>query len=291
MSYNSLVSDLQAKSVLVNIHASLVQHDGWLTKENFDIYNFVLEDEDEDSGIFAIKGMKDKIFSIHKDKDAKDYMLLSYGLSYIEDKLFRNLLQENLSFLIFEDMMAIDWTGITPKHLLLYLEKNDKDSDLYPSLNCKLEDYKSNNSYAPFSNSILKGETKKFVTDIYRYFIESILSFLKYGKQNVIYGNLGEEWNNVKNEQFDTIYLDCTKRMNSLKVDLENALSHLTDDGVIFVETKKGHEDYDFRKYVVDNSMLEAYFNDALFRHSVYIVRKKQLSKVYIETSQIHADS
>ena len=291
MSYNSLVSDLQAKSVLVNIHASLVQHDGWLTKENFDIYNFVLEDEDEDSGIFAIKGMKDKIFSIHKDKDAKDYMLLSYGLSYIEDKLFRNLLQENLSFLIFEDMMAIDWTGITPKHLLLYLEKNDKDSDLYPSLNCKLEDYKSNNSYAPFSNSILKGETKKFVTDIYRYFIESILSFLKYGKQNVTYGNLGEDWNNVENEQFDTIYLDCTKRMNSLKVDLENALSHLTDDGVIFVETKKGHEDYDFRKYVVDNSMLEAYFNDALFRHSVYIVRKKQLSKVYIETSQIDADS
>lgn len=291
MSYNSLVSSLQAKSVLANIHASLVQHDGWLTKENFDIYNFVLEDEDEDSGIFAIKGMKDKIFSIHKDKDAKDYMLLSYGLSHIEDKLFRNLLQENLSFLIYEDMMAIDWTGITPKHLLFYLEKNDKDSDLYPSLNCKLEDYKSNNSYAPFSNSILKGETKKFVTDIYRYFIESILSFLKYGKQNVTYGNLGEEWNNVENEQFDTIYLDCTKRMNSLKVDLENALSHLTDDGVIFVETKKGHEDYDFRKYVVDNSMLEAYFNDVLLRHSVYIVRKKQLSKVYIETSQIDADS
>ena len=56
MSYNSLVSSLQAKSVLANIHASLVQHDGWLTKENFDIYNFVLEDEDEDRGIFAIKG-------------------------------------------------------------------------------------------------------------------------------------------------------------------------------------------------------------------------------------------
>lgn len=223
MSYNSLVSSLQAKSVLANIHASLVQHDGWLTKENFDIYNFVLEDEDEDSGIFAIKGMKDKIFSIHKDKDAKDYMLLSYGLSYIEDKLFRNLLQENLSFLIFEDMIAIDWTGITPKHLLSYLGKNNQDFDLYPSLNCKLEDYKSNNSYAPFSSSILKGETKRFVTDIYCYFIESILSFLKYGKQNVIYGNHGDEWNSVNNQMFDTIHLDCTNRMNSLKEDLNNA--------------------------------------------------------------------
>ena len=66
MSYNSLVSGLQAKSILSNIHASLVQHDGWLTKENFDIYNFVLEDEDEDrKALLARDGMKDQLFSIH----------------------------------------------------------------------------------------------------------------------------------------------------------------------------------------------------------------------------------
>ena len=292
MSYNSLVSGLQAKSVLANIHASLVQHNGWLTRENCEIYNFVMECQGEDTGFFAIKGMKDKAFAIHRDKDAKDYMLISYGLSCIEDKVFRNLLQENLSSLVYEDMIVIDWTGITPDSLLSYLGKNNKDFDLYPSLNCKLEDYKSSNSYAPFSNSILKGETKRFVTDIYHYFIESILSFLKYGKQNVIYGNLGEEWNNVKNEQFDTIYLDCTKRMNSLKDDLDNALSHLTDDGVIFVETNKGNGDYDFRKYVIDNSMLEAYFNHGIPPcHSLYIVRKKHVSNVYIETLQVNADS
>lgn len=62
MSYDSLVSGLQAKSVLANIHASLVQHEGWLTKENYEMYNFVLEDEDKDSGIFTIEGMKDRIF-------------------------------------------------------------------------------------------------------------------------------------------------------------------------------------------------------------------------------------
>lgn len=292
MSYDSLVSGLQAKSVLANIHASLVQHEGWLTKENYEMYNFVLEDEDKDSGIFTIEGMKDRIFAIHKDKDAKDYMLLSYGLSYIKDKVFRNLLQENLSTLVFEDMMAIDWTGITPKNLLSYIGKNDKSIDLYPSLNNKLDDYKSNNSYAPFSNSLLKGETKRFVTDFYCYFIESILSFLKYGKQTIILGNSGEEWGQVKNEKFDTIYLDCTKRTNSLTEDLNNALLHLTDDGVIFVETNKGYGDYDFRKYIIDNSMLEAYFNNSIPpRHSIYIIRKKHVSNVYIETLQVNADS
>lgn len=292
MSYDSLVSGLQAKSVLANIHASLVQHDGWLTKENYENYNFVLEDEGEDSGIFAIKGMKDQVFAIHKDKDAKDYMLLSYGVTYIEDKVFRNLLQDNLSTLVFENMMAIDWTGITPDSLLSYIGKNDKSIDLYPSLNRKLDDYRSNNSYAPFSNSLLKGETKKFVTDFYCYFIESILSFLKYGKQNVILGNFGEEWEQVKNEMFDTIYLDCTKRTNTLTEDLNNALLHLTDDGAIFVETNRGDGDYYFRKYVIDNSMLEAYFNNSIPpRHSIYIVRKKHVSNVYIETLQVNADS
>lgn len=290
MSYNSLVSSLQAKSVLANIHVSLIQYDGWLTRENCENYNIVLEDENN-AELLAYKGVKDQLFAGHKDRDAKDYMLLSYGIYYINDSAFQQSLQDNLSTLVYEDMKTIDWTGITPEHFLSYLGKNDKDVDLYPSLNCKLEDYKSNNSYAPFSNSILKGVTKRFVTDIYRYFIESILSFLKYGKQNVTYGNIGEEWNNVNNEQFDTIYLDCTKRMNSLKDDLENALLHLTNDGVIFVETKKGHEDYDFRKYVVDNSILEAYFNDVAFLHSIYIVRKKQLSKVYVETSQVDANS
>ena len=290
MSYNSLVSSLQAKSVLSNIHASLVQHDGWLTKEHCEMYNFVLEEEDN-AELLAYKGMKDKLFAGHKDRDAKDYMLFSYGLYYINDKAFQQLFQENLSALVYEDMIAIDWTGITPKHLLSYLGKNNQDFDLYPSLNCKLEDYKSNNSYAPFSSSILKGETKRFVTDIYCYYIESILSFLKYGKQNVIYGNHGDEWNSVNNQMFDTIHLDCTNRMNSLKEDLNNALLHLSNDGVIFVETIKGHKDYDFRKYIVDNSMLEAYFNDVALLHSIYIVRKRQLSKVYVETSQVDADS
>lgn len=290
MSYNSLVSGLQAKSVLANIHASLVQHDGWLTKEHCENYNFVLEYENN-AELLAYKGMKDKLFAGHKDRDAKDYMLLSYGMYYINDSAFQQSLQDNLSTLVYEDMKTIDWSGITPKHLLTYLGKNDKDFDLYPSLNCKLEDYKSNNSYAPFSNTLLKGETKRFVTGIHLYFIESILSFLKYGRLNIINGVDGEEWTSVNNEKFDTIYLDCSNRMNSLKEDLDNALIHLTDDGVIFVETKKGHEDYDFRKYVVDNSMLEAYFNNSILLHSIYIVRKKQLSKVYVETSQIDADS
>ena len=291
MSYNSLVSDLQAKSILANIHASLVQYDGWLTKKHCEMYNFVLENE-KNTELLACKGMKDKLFAVQKDLDAEDYMLLSYGLSFIEDKVFRNLLQENLSNLVFEDMIAIDWTGITPKNLLSYIGKNDKSIDLYPSLNNKLDDYKSNNSYAPFSNSLLKSETKRFVTDFYCYFIESILSFLKYGKQTIILGNSGEEWGQVKNEKFDTIYLDCKKRTNSLTEDLNNALLHLTDAGVIFVETNKGSGDYDFRKYIIDNSMLEAYFNNSIHpRHSIYIIRKKHVSNVYIETLQVNADS
>lgn len=290
MSYNSLVSGLQAKSVLANIHASLIRYDGWLTKENSENYNFVLEDENNAEWL-VYKEMKDKLFAVHKDKDAKDYMLLSYGLYYVNDNVFQQLLRKKLYTLVYEDMKTIDWSGITPKCLLSYLGRDEKNSDLYPSLNRKLEDYKSNNSYAPFSNTLLKGETKRFVTGIHLYFIESILSYLKYGKLNIIYGVDGEEWTSVNNEKFDTIYLDCSNRMNSLKEDLDNALIHLTDDGVIFVETKKEHEDYDFRKYVVDNSMLEAYFNNSLLLHSIYIVRKKQLSKVYVETSQIDADS
>ena len=119
MSYNSLVSSLQAKSVLSNIHASLVQHDGWLTKEHCEMYNFVLEEENNEE-LLAYKGMKDKLFAGHKDRDAKDYMLFSYGLYYINDKAFQQLFQENLSALVYEDMIAIDWTGITPKHLLSY---------------------------------------------------------------------------------------------------------------------------------------------------------------------------
>lgn len=291
MSYDSLVSGLQAKSILANIHASLVQHDGWLTKKHCEMYNFVLENE-KNTELFARKGMKDMLFAVQKDQDAEDYMLLSYGLSFINDKVFRNLLQENLSNLVFEDMIAIDWTGITPKFFLSYIVEIDKSIDRFPSLNRKLDDYKSNNSYAPFSNSLLKSETKRFVTDLYCFFIESILSFLKYGKQTIILGNSGEEWEQVKSEKFDTIYLDCTKRTNSLIEDLNNALLHLTDDGVIFVETNKGYGDYDFRKYIIDNSMLEAYFNNSIPpRHSIYIIRKKHVSNVYIETLQVNADS
>lgn len=62
MSYNSLVSGLQAKSILANIHASLVQHDGWLTKENCENYNLVLEDE-KNAEWLAFEESKDKLYS------------------------------------------------------------------------------------------------------------------------------------------------------------------------------------------------------------------------------------
>ena len=137
MSYNSLVSSLQAKSVLSNIHASLVQHDDWLTKENYNHYNFVLEDEDEDSGLLAIAGMKDKLLCIHKDKDAKDYMLIAYGLSHITDETFQNELHTSLSNLIFGDLIDINWEGVTSKDILAYFRKSEISSE-FPTLDCKL---------------------------------------------------------------------------------------------------------------------------------------------------------
>ena len=285
MSYDSLVSGLQAKSVLANIHASLVQHEGWLTKENYERYNFLLENE-KNTELLARKGMKDMLFAVQKDQDAEDYMLLSYGLSFIEDKVFRNLLQENLSNLVFEDMIAIDWSGITPNCLLSYIKKNDKSIDGFPNLNHKLDTYKSNNSYAPFSNSILKGQTKQFVTNWHDYFIQSILSYLEYGKNNFVFGNKGQEWNNVENEKFDAIYLDCYYRQDTLLDDLNKALMHLTDKGVILIRTND-YGTVDFRKFVIDNTLLEAFFSDILY-NNYFIIRKKTiLPCVYIEIPHI----
>jgi len=77
--------------------------------------------------------------------------------------------------------------------------------------------------------------------------------------------------------------LNCKHRMESILQDLNNAFLHLTDDGVVIVETNlRNHlKDFDFRKYVIDNSMLEACF---LGSTPTYIVRKEGTSsEVYIE--------
>lgn len=281
MSYDSLVSGLQAKSVLANIHASLVQHDGWLTKENCENYNFLLGDE-ENAEWLAYEESKDELYSEYKDLDAKLYMLISFGLYIVKDETFQNQLKYNLPNLVFNEMKEIDWKNVSPKDFLDFW-KMDKSVIRSFGLKRKLEHYKTDNAFAPFGESKLKGNVVKFVADTESYIVESILSFLEFGKQNIIFGKAGEEWNSVHGRSFDVIYLNCKHRMKSILQDLNNAFLHLTDDGVVIVETDRRsyHEDFDFRKYVIDYSMLEACFWGST---PTYIVRKEEVSsEVYIE--------
>lgn len=285
MSYNSLVSSLQAKSVLSNIHASLVQHDGWLTKEHHDRYHLVLENQDEDSGLLAIDGMKDMLFFQLKESDAKDYMIISYGLYYIKDEKFHEEFQTVLPNLIFGELIDINWESVTPKDLLNYWSNGSSSDDNtgFSVLNKKLGEYKSDNAYSPFSISILKGQTLQFITNLHVYIIQSVLSYLKYGKNNIILGNVEEEWNCVEKRKFDTIYLDCSSRQETLLLDLDNALAHLTDKGVILMKTKN-YGNYDFRKYIIDNTLLEAFFSEIMLFDNFFILRKNAvLPKVYME--------
>ena len=278
MSYNSLVSGLQAKSILANIHASLVQHDGWLTKENCEIYNLVLEDE-KNAEWLAFEESKDKLYSEYKDLDAKLYMLISFGLYIVKDEIFQNQLRNYLPNLVFDEMKEFEWKNVSPKDFLDFWEM-DKSAIHSFGLKRKLEHYKTDSAFVPFGESKLKGNVVKFVSDTESYIVESILSFLEFGMQNVILGEAGKEWNSVDGRSFDVVYLNCKHRMESILQDLNNAFLHLTDDGVVIVETHP-HKDFDFRKYVVDHSMLEACF---LGSTSTYIVRKEGASsKVYIE--------
>ena len=278
MSYNSLVSGLQAKSILANIHASLVQHDGWLTKENCENYNLVLEDE-KNAEWLAFEESKDKLYSEYKDLDAKLYMLISFGLYIVKDEIFQNQLRNYLPNLVFDEMKEFEWKNVSPKDFLDFWEM-DKSAIRSFGLKRKLEHYKTDSAFVPFGESKLKGNVVKFVSDTESYIVESILSFLEFGMQNVILGEAGKEWNSVDGRSFDVVYLNCKHRMESILQDLNNAFSHLTDDGVVIVETHP-HKDFDFRKYVVDHSMLEACF---LGSTSTYIVRKEGASsKVYIE--------
>lgn len=283
MSYDSLVSGLQAKSVLANIHASLVQHDGWLTKENCEIYHLVLEDDkNTERPAYEDEKAKDVLYAEYKDLDARYYMLISFGNYIIKDEKFQKELQMVLPQLIFEEMKAIEWSIVKSDDFLAFWEQ-EEFTTLNSNLHGKLNHYKSDNSYAPYGNSKLKGNTIEFFTYIDSYIKQSILSFLKCGKNNAILGNVGEEWESVKNRRFDVIFLNCTQRSESLIDDLNNAFLHLTDDGVVIVETnlRNHHKDFNFRKYVIDHSMLEACFWGST---PTYIVRKEGTSsEVYIE--------
>ena len=123
MSYNSLVSSLQAKSVLSNIHASLVQHDGWLTKDYCEFFNMALEDK-ENAEWLSFNGAKNELYAEYKDDDAKLYMLLSYGLYIIKDEKFLNVLNKFLQEFVFEEMKEIDWRKVSSKDFLDYWNKD-----------------------------------------------------------------------------------------------------------------------------------------------------------------------
>ena len=278
MSYNSLVSSLQAKSVLSNIHASLVQHDGWLTKDYCEFFNMALEDK-ENAEWLSFNGAKNELYAEYKDDDAKLYMLLSYGLYIIKDEKFLNVLNKFLQEFVFEEMKEIDWSKVSSKDFLDYWNK-DKSRYYSSRLYKKLEDYKTDNAYAPFTESELKGSVVKFTSSIDSYIKESILSFIEFGKQNIILGEPGQEWECVKGRKFESIFLDCTRRMNSIMEDLNNAALHLSDEGVIFVKTKRVQ--HDFVKYVVDHTMLEACFLNIFY--PTYILKKEgKVSEAYIE--------
>ena len=137
MSYNSLVSGLQAKSILANIHASLVQHDGWLTKENSENYNLVLEDE-KNAEWLAFEESKDKLYSEYKDLDAKLYMLISFGLYIVKDEIFQNQLRNYLPNLVFDEMKEFEWKNVSPKDFLDFWEM-DKSAIRSFGLKRKLE--------------------------------------------------------------------------------------------------------------------------------------------------------